>query len=82
MIPRTGCLNLKFYQNSGTRKEIVHNPEVSLVGQITVNTLADGKPGCDVRFVIDANRKLEVFADGNEVTLEPARLQGEESWMG
>lgn len=82
MIPPGGYLNLKFYQNTGANKRIVRNPEVRLIGQISINTLADGEPGCEVRFVIDANRKLEVFADGQEVTIQPARLQGEESWMG
>lgn len=82
MIPSSGYLNLKFYQNTGANKRIVRNPEVRQIGQISINTLADGDPGCVVRFVIDANRKLEVFADGHEVTIQPARLQGEESWMG
>jgi len=82
MIPASGYLNLKFYQNTGTRKAIVRNPQVSLIGQISINTLQDGEPGCKVNFVIDANRKLEVFADGQEVSIQPVRLRGEESWMG
>ncbi len=82
MVPPGGMLNLKFYQNTGTSKMIVRNPQVSLIGQIAVDTMADGEPGCDVRFVIDANRKLEVFADGQEVPIQPSRLHGEESWMG
>jgi len=82
MIPPSGQLNLKFYQNAGIKKKIVANREVSLIGQISIDTLADGEPGCEVRFVIDANRKLEVFADGQEVPIQPVRLHGEESWMG
>lgn len=82
MIPPSGYLNLKFYQNTGTRKAIVKNPQVSLIGQISINTLLDGEPGCKVHFVIDANRKLDVFADGQEVSIQPVRLHGEESWMG
>lgn len=82
MIPPSGQLNLKFYQNTGTGRAIVRNPEVSQIGQFSFNTLADGEPGCVVRFVIDANRKLEVYADGQEVTIQPVRLHGEESWMG
>ena len=82
MIPGSGHLNLKFYQNTGTRKTIVKNPQVSLIGQISINTLLDGEPGCKVHFVIDANRKLDVFADGQEVAIQPVRLHGEESWMG
>jgi molecular chaperone DnaK (HSP70) len=81
MIQSSGYLNLKFFQNTGVRKDIVKNPEVSLIGQILFNTMADGEPGCTVRFVIDANRKLEVFADQQRVPIKPARLQGEESWM-
>ena len=82
MIPGSGYLNLKFYQNTGTRKAIVRNPQVSLIGQISINTMLDNEPGCKVKFVIDANRKLEVFADGQEVPIQPVRLHGEESWMG
>lgn len=82
MIPASGYLNLKFYQNTGTRKAIVRNPQVSLIGQISINTLADGVPGCKVSFVIDANRKLDVFADGQAAAIQPVRLHGEESWMG
>lgn len=82
LIPPGGYLNLKFYQNSGASRRIVKNPEIRLIGQISINTMADNEPGCEVQFVIDANRKLEVFADGQEVTIQPARLQGEESWMG
>jgi molecular chaperone DnaK (HSP70) len=82
MIPSSGCLNLRFYQNTGNRKQILDNPQVSLIGQISIDSMVDGKPGCLVRFVIDANRKLEVFADGQEVPIQPGRLRGEESWMG
>lgn len=78
-IPRSGYLNLRIYQNSGTSKRILGNPEVSLLGQATVNTLADGERGCVVRFVIDANRKLQVFADGQEVMIQHARRYDEES---
>jgi molecular chaperone DnaK (HSP70) len=80
MIPPSGYLNLKFYQNTGTGKAIIGNPHVSLIGQISIDTA--GKPGCDVTFAIGANRTLRVFANGNPVTIEPARLHEEESWMG
>jgi len=80
MIPPSGYLNLKFYQNTGAGKAIVGNPHVSLIGQISIDTA--GKPGCDVTFAIGANRTLSVFANGSPVTIEPARLHEEESWMG
>ncbi len=80
MIPPGGYLNLKFYQNTGTGKAIVGNPHVSLIGQISIDTA--GRPGCDVTFAIGANRTLRVFANGSPVTIEPARLHEEESWMG
>lgn len=81
MIPSSGQLSLKFYQNIGTRKQMKGNPEISLIGQITVDTLADGKPGAEIQFMIDANRKLEVLVDGRQVEIEPVRLQDEETWM-
>lgn len=80
MIPASGYLNLKFYQNTGTGKSIVGNPHVSLIGQISIDTA--GRPGCDVTFAVGANRTLRVFANGTPVTIEPARLHEEESWMG
>ena len=82
MIPPSGQLSLKFYQNTGASKAIHGNPHVSLVGQISIDTLEDGKPGCDVSFVVGANRTLNVFADGKPVTIERARLHEDESWMG
>ncbi len=63
MIPPSGYLNLKFYQNTGTGKVIVGNPNVSLIGQISIDTA--GKPGCDVTFAVGANRTLRVFANGS-----------------
>jgi len=82
MIPPSGQLNLKFYQNTGSSKAIHGNPHVSLVGQISIDTNDDGEPGCDVSFVVGANRTLSVFADGKPVTIERARLHDDESWMG
>lgn len=80
MIPPSGYLHLKFYQNTGTAKAIVGNPDVSLIGQISIDTA--GASGCDVTFAIGANRTLSVFANGNPVTIEPARLQEAENWTG
>ncbi len=80
MIPPSGYLNLKFYQNTGTAKAIVGNPHVSLIGQISIDTA--GTSGCDITFAIGANRTLRVFANGNPVTIERARLLEEESWTG
>ncbi|HYC60685.1 MAG TPA: Hsp70 family protein [Thermoanaerobaculia bacterium] len=80
MIPPTGYLNLKFYQNTGSGKAIVGNPHVSLIGEISID--AADTSGCDVTFAIGPNRTLRVFANGNPVTIEPARLREEESWTG
>lgn len=80
MVPPSGYLNLKFYQNTGTSKAIIGNPHVSLIGQISIDT--GGHAGCDVTFAIGANRTLRVFANGRPVTIEPARLHEGESWTG
>ncbi len=82
MIPPSGQLNLKFYQNTGASKAITGNPHISLVGQISIDTMEDDHPGCNVSFVIGANRTLKVFADDKPVTIERARLHEDESWMG
>lgn len=82
MVPPGGHLNIKFYQNTGAGKTIVGNPQISLIGQISINANDDGKPGCDVSFVVGANRTLDVFADGKPVMIERARLHEEEGWMG
>ncbi|MEO8382700.1 MAG: Hsp70 family protein [Acidobacteriota bacterium] len=80
MIPASGYLHLKFYQNTGTGRSIVGNPHVSLIGQISIDTA--GRAGCEVTFAIGVNRTLRVFANGSPVTIEPARLHEAESWMG
>lgn len=80
MIPPGGYLNLKFYQNNGISSSIVGNPHVSLIGQISIDTA--GRSGCDVTFAVGANRTLDVFANGVQAKIEPARLHEEESWMG
>lgn len=82
MIPPSGYLNLKFYQNTGSGKAVVGNPHVSLIGQISIDTAENGKSGVDVKFAVGANRTLHVFANGKPVNIEPARLHEEESWMG
>ena len=78
MIPPGGRLNLKFYQNRGSGRTIVGNPQVSLIGQISIDTA--GRTGCDVKFAIGANRTLNVSANDQPVTIEPARLHEEETW--
>ncbi len=80
MVPPSGYLNLKFYQNTGVARTIVSNPQVSLIGQISIDTA--GHSGCDVTFSVGANRTLEVLANGTPVKIEPARLHEEESWIG
>jgi molecular chaperone DnaK len=82
MLQPGGRLNLKFYQNLGTRKSITRNRDVRLIGQITAEARINEKPGCQVRFAIDANRKLEVWVNEREVEIEPARISDDETWMG
>lgn len=82
MIPPSGRLHLKFYQNAGTDPRIIGNRDVTLIGQISIDTSGDGEGGCDVTFAVGANRTLSVEANGRPVTIEPARLHEEESWMG
>ncbi|HEY0373094.1 MAG TPA: Hsp70 family protein [Thermoanaerobaculia bacterium] len=84
MIPPSGRLHLKFYQNAGTDHRIIGNRDVTLIGQIAIDTSndGDGDGGCDVTFAVGANRTLSVAANGRPVTIEPARLFEEESWMG
>jgi molecular chaperone DnaK (HSP70) len=82
MIPPSGQLTLKFYQNTGVSKKIHGNPHITRLGQISIDTMDDGQPGCVVSFVVGANRTLNVFADGKPVTIERASLHEDESWMG
>lgn len=81
MIPPSGRLHLKFYQNAGTDSRIVGNRDVTLIGQISIDT-STGDDGCNVTFSVGANRTLSVDANGRPVTIEPARLHEEESWTG
>lgn len=78
MIPPGGRLNIRFFQNRGSAKTIIGNPQVSLIGQISIDTA--GRARCDVKFVIGANRTLHVSANEQPVIIEPARLHEEESW--
>jgi molecular chaperone DnaK len=83
MIPPSGRLHLKFYQNAGTDPRIIGNRDATLIGQISIDTNGDdGEGGCDVTFAVGANRTLSVAANGRSVVIEPARLHEEESWLG
>jgi molecular chaperone DnaK (HSP70) len=81
-IPRSGILNLKFLQNSGSSDRIKGNPDIRVIGSKTIDTLIDKKPGCDIKVIIDANRKMEVTADEEMVEIEPVRLEEEGRWIG
>jgi molecular chaperone DnaK (HSP70) len=81
-IPRNGILTLKFLKNSGKENKIKGNPDIRKIGALTFDTLEDKKPGCDVKFIIDANRKIEVTADGKTVEIEPVRLEEQNRWVG
>lgn len=81
MIPPSGRLHLKFYQNAGNEPRIIGNRDVTLIGQISIDTSGEGD-GCNVTFTVGANRTLSVEANGRPVVIEPARLHEEESWMG
>lgn len=80
-IAADNWLHLKIYQNSGIDKLISkESREIRLIGQVNLDTLEDGQPGCDVRFVVDANRCLEVFADDKEVPIERETWEEEDGW--
>jgi molecular chaperone DnaK (HSP70) len=81
-IPRGGILALKFLKNSGKEDKIKDNPDIRRIGSLTFDTLEDKRPGCDVKFIIDANRKIEVTADGKLVEIEPVRLEEQNRWVG
>ncbi len=81
-VPGQRYLTLRFLQNSGENNNIKGNLDIRTIGSITIDTLEDGEPGCDVHFMIDANRKMEVSADDKPVKIEPARLEEEERWIG
>ncbi len=74
-------LHLTFFQNSGKNQYIRENPDIKRIGEITTS-LPQNNPTCDVRFVIDANRKLDVFANEAPVEIKPERLEEEERWIG
>jgi molecular chaperone DnaK (HSP70) len=81
-IPKSGILNLKFLQNSGSNNNIKGNPGIRVIGSITIDTLADRIPGCDVEITIDANRKMTISVDGMPVEINPIRFEGGERWIG
>jgi len=82
LIPPTGILNLKFYQNSGASKAIAGNPDITLLGRISIDTNEDDRPGCDVTLAIGPNRTLDILADGKRVEIDRAQLHEEEGWSG
>ncbi|QTA86553.1 Hsp70 family protein [Desulfonema magnum] len=73
-------LHLTFFQNAGKNNKIRGNPDIKRIGEITTN-LPDENRTCDVRFVIDANRKLDVFANDEPVDIKPERLEEEDRWI-
>ena len=75
-------LQLRFFQNAGRKTLIEGNPDIKYLGQIQVDTLSDGVPGCQVRLVVDANRILEVYADGQPVKIEAQPMEDDERWVG
>ncbi|OQY60011.1 MAG: hypothetical protein B6245_03660 [Desulfobacteraceae bacterium 4572_88] len=78
---RGRMLHLTFYQNSGRNKEIKNNPDIRRIGDITIKLPGDSL-NCDVKFVIDANRKLDVYANDQPVAIIPQRLEDEGRWIG
>jgi molecular chaperone DnaK (HSP70) len=77
------ALQIRFYQNSGRNRNITNNPEAKPLGQVTVQTqMKEDTSGCDVRFVVDSNRVLEVYANDCLVPLKPQRLEDDERWLG
>ena len=76
---RDTTLRIDFYQNSGTKKHIKNNPDIRRIGQILTSKF-DENGGCKVQFIIDTNRKLEVYANSELVNIDPDHLEEEERW--
>jgi molecular chaperone DnaK (HSP70) len=78
---RGRMLHLTFYQNSGKSREISNNPDIRRIGDITIEIPGESL-SCDVKFMIDANRKLDVYANDETVEIIPQPLEDEERWIG
>jgi molecular chaperone DnaK (HSP70) len=81
-FPPAGPLRLKFYQNSGKGRRLEDNPEIRLVGQVTVNPMEEEESECSISFHIDVNRSLKVHVDGKPVEVKSLRHSDEEDWLG
>ncbi len=76
-------VQVRFLQNSGTNNTInKSNQDIREIGLVTLDTRINGKPGYEVAIIIDANRKIEVRADNQEIEIRPVRLEDEERWIG
>jgi molecular chaperone DnaK (HSP70) len=73
---------LSFYQNAGRNLRINGNPDVKYLGQFAVDIGNDDDQGCNVRFMIDANRILSVSVDGQPVKINPQPMDDDERWIG
>ncbi|MCP4214798.1 MAG: Hsp70 family protein [bacterium] len=81
-VPGRPLVQVRFLQNSGTDNRIhKDNTDIREIGSLSLDTRKNGKPGYEVAFVIDANRKIEVWADNEEVIIRPARLEDDERWI-
>lgn len=81
-LPPTGRLNLKVYQNSGSRKRFVDNREICGVGQISHEFDPTATEEIRLRLEVDENRDLLVHIDDQTIVLEPPRPSAELDWMG
>lgn len=71
---------LKIYQNRGTTKRIPGNPEIQLLGQARLEI--DEGDACKVVFSVDANRNLEVLANGKALPIDlDAQAPEPEEWL-
>ena len=71
-------LKLSFYQNEGESTQISNNSEITKIGEIEIDPMEDGIPGADVELIIDANRVLQIKADGKDVPIDPERIEEEQ----
>ena len=73
---------VKILQNSGRKKDVKGNKSIRHIGTVTVESYKGKQAGCEVTFLIDVNRKMDVLVNGKKVDIEPIPFEDEERWIG